>query len=206
MTIARGDVNRWRGPSALGMGLALVGAALLHAPLLLGTSGWPSAGGPLPVAPARTPVQVVSLVPTVAEARFGHAADRSSHELRGEAQKLSALPSAHLAPSGDPSFSPSNTRYFAAHQVDRTPRPLTDWFIDSSVIEIGTTLRLRMSVWVDGKGRVQRWQVEEGHPQAALVQALLRPLPETPMEPAIRRGVAVAAVLEVDLAVDVPGL
>ena len=98
------------------------------------------------------------------------------------------------------------SRYFPAEEVDRGAFPLHDVGLvfppgREGVDYFGT---LRMDVYIDEKGHVDRIEVLEATVPATFRQSAVRAFMETPFEPAVRRGRAVKSVKKVEVRFKAP--
>lgn len=186
------------------MACALVAAASLHAGLWW---AWPSAGvagGPdalMPLAAEGAPerVHVARMV-----VRANAPADARAAQSEINVSPLSAEDQAraesstHVATDagGDALLSAS---YFEPDQVERSPRPVYGWRLDEDVLTAVGRTHLLIKLWVSVDGRIDHIEVLQSEPLGEWVERTLRFLRETPMEPAVRDGLPVAATTVVEL-------
>jgi hypothetical protein len=89
--------------------------------------------------------------------------------------------------------------YFEANQVERSPKPVYGWLLDENVLAAVGRTHLLIKLWVSAEGHIDHAEVLQAEPLGEWVGRTLSLLRGTPMEPAVRDGLPVAAITVVEL-------
>ena len=180
--------HAWRG-----LGVSLLGAAVLHAALAAAVAG--HADG-LRDPQARTPMAASMQVRTVAAEPIATQqpvpVTASPDELQSPAAGASMSSGAHPAPG---------QRYFDTSEVDTSAMPLPEWQVDVPTLMALGVRSVSVDVLISEAGVTQQCAVTRIEPQQppALQLAVASRLCETVLRPAQRHGVAVASVRHIEL-------
>jgi hypothetical protein len=106
--------------------------------------------------------------------------------------------SVHAATNtGGPAWLAAN--YFEAEQLERSPRPVYGWLLDEQLMSAVGRTHLMIKLWVSADGHIDHAEVLQAEPSGEWVARTLSLLHGTPMEPALRDGLPVAAITVVEL-------
>lgn len=89
--------------------------------------------------------------------------------------------------------------YFEPDQVERSPKPAYGWLLDEDVLAAVGRTHLLIKLWVSADGRIDHAEILQAEPTGKWIGRTLKLLHGTPMEPALRDGLPVAAITVVEL-------
>lgn len=128
-----------------------------------------------------------------------HAAQSEADALPLSAEEDARSESSVLAATDAGGAAWLSASYFEPDQVERSPKPAYGWLLDEDVLAAVGRTHLLIKLWVSAEGRIDHAEVLQAEPTGEWVGRTLRLLHGTPMEPAVRDGLPVAAITVVEL-------
>lgn len=183
---------------------ALIAATGLHAGLWW---AWPSAGvaggrdalGHVAAEMGSVDAHVASMVVRSAPSAAALAAQSGVDSSPLSAEDGAREASSALAATDAGGAAWLSASYFEPDQVERSPKPAYGWLLDEDVLAAVGRTHLLIKLWVSAEGRIDHAEVLQVEPAGEWVGRTLRLLQGTPMEPAVRDGLPVAAITVVEL-------
>jgi hypothetical protein len=193
----------WLSRSAAPVGVALLAAAVLHSSIFWALQGRGVTGGAQASSEAvvnaighdrLVRIAVRADTPDYGRTSLGDMGLRSTKPSIFHNDEVAS--SEALSPGGQAWFA---NRYFEADQLDRSPHPLSGWYLDEEALLKVGRMHVILKLWVSAEGRIDHVELLQADPQGDGVELALRQLSSTPMEPALSGGRPVAAVTVVEL-------